>query len=232
MNSFGAELPEAADTISWRKLPSGVERPDFFVRMNLASDKPAIFEQCFETDSPRLMDDPKEPKKETVRIPLASQSVAKPPGANLQSRDAVRIQLPLRQPSTEPSAAPKPPTKAAVLPQFFPAPPPPPVSPPEPAIISTPMPGAVTAAPDSLFPGPKNETARIPLIPEPAAKPAPTVQMKKTQPLVAMPQIAPQGASVALAPAEMANAIPMTICWTLLGVSAVILIIQIWTYFS
>jgi hypothetical protein len=30
----------------------------------------------------------------------------------------------------------------------------------------------------------------------------------------------------------MVNAIPMPICWALLGVSSVILIIQIWTYFS
>jgi hypothetical protein len=203
--------------------------------MNLASDKPAIFEQSFETDSPRLMDDPKEPKKETIRIALPPQPVAKPPGTNTHSRDAVRIQLPLRQPSTQPSAAPKPPTKAAAPPQFFP-PAPSPVSPPEPAaVVSTPMPApapaAVSAAPDSVSSGPKKETARIPLMP----KPAPTVQMKKTQPLVAMPQITPQGASIALAPAEeraMVDAIPMTICWTLLGVSAVILIIQIWTYFS
>jgi hypothetical protein len=208
--------------------------------MNLASDKPAIFEQCFKSNLPSLMADPREPKKETVRIALPPQPIAKPPGANAQSRDAVRIQLPLRQqPSIEPSADPRPPTKAAAPPQFFP-PAPSPVSPPEPAaVVSTPMPApapaAVSAAPDSLSSGPKNETARISLIPEPAARPAPAVQMKKTQPLVAMPQITPQGASVALAPAEgraMVDAIPMTICWTLLGVSAVILIIQIWTYFS
>jgi hypothetical protein len=32
--------------------------------------------------------------------------------------------------------------------------------------------------------------------------------------------------------ARIVDAIPMPLCWTLLGVSTVILIIQIWTYFS
>jgi hypothetical protein len=62
--------------------------------------------------------------------------------------------------------------------------------------------------------------------------------MKKTQPLITMPQITPQRPSIAVTPAEkgegsaMVNAIPMPICWALLGVSSVILIIQIWIYFS
>jgi hypothetical protein len=75
-------------------------------------------------------------------------------------------------------------------------------------------------------------------MPEPPARPAPAVQMKKTQPLIPMPQITPQTAPVAVAPTEkakgnaMMDAIPMPTCWTLLAGSAVILIIQIWTYFS
>jgi hypothetical protein len=56
--------------------------------------------------------------------------------------------------------------------------------------------------------------------------------MKKTQPLIAMPQITPQSASIAVAPTKKGEGMTMPICWTLLGVSAVILIIQIWTYFS
>jgi len=56
--------------------------------------------------------------------------------------------------------------------------------------------------------------------------------MKKTQPLIAMPHVAPQNASIAVEPAQSGDAIPMPICWTLLVVSAVILIIQIWTYLS
>jgi hypothetical protein len=44
-----------------------------------------------------------------------------------------------------------------------------------------------------------------------------------------MPHAAPQSASIALAPAEK-GATPL--CWVLLGISAIILIIQIWTYLS
>ena len=63
--------------------------------------------------------------------------------------------------------------------------------------------------------------------------PVPAVEMKKTQPLIAMPHIAAQRASITVTPAEKGegNAIPMPICWALLGVSTIILIIQIWTYF-
>jgi len=96
----------------------------------------------------------------------------------------------------------------------------------------------VTAAPESVSLGPKKETARVPLMPEPPAMPTPAVEMKKTQPLIAMPHPAPQSASIAVPTTEKAeesatvNAFPMPICWALLGVSTVILIIQIWTYFS
>jgi hypothetical protein len=75
-------------------------------------------------------------------------------------------------------------------------------------------------APDLPPSGPIKETVRIPLR---------TVQMKKTQPLVAMPETAPQNPSIALAPVDK-NAMPLV--WLLLGVSAAILIIQIWTYLS
>jgi hypothetical protein len=56
--------------------------------------------------------------------------------------------------------------------------------------------------------------------------------MKKTQPLIAMPQSMPQSASIAVAPTEKSARVDMSVCWALLGISAVILIIQIWTYFS
>jgi len=87
-------------------------------------------------------------------------------------------------------------------------------------------------------PGPKKETARIAVLPDPRPNASPAVQMKKTQPLIAMPQIALQRTSIAGAAIEKAeesatiSAIPMPVCWALLGASAVILIIQIWTYFS
>jgi hypothetical protein len=101
--------------------------------------------------------------------------------------------------------------------------------------VIAPAAAAVTPAPNSLSSGPKKETARLPLMPEPPSKPLPTIQMKKTQPLIAMPQTAPRSASIAMAPVEnntTVNAIPMPICWGLLGASAIILIIQIWIYFS
>ena len=59
--------------------------------------------------------------------------------------------------------------------------------------------------------------------------------MKKTQPLITMPESIPQSALLTVATKDtsaMIDAIPMPLCWTLLGVSTVILIIQIWNYFS
>jgi len=52
---------------------------------------------------------------------------------------------------------------------------------------------------------------------------------KKTQPLIAMPEVAPQNPPIAVAPAEKTS---MLLYWMLLGFSALILIIQIWTYFA
>ena len=189
------------------------------------------------------MADPNEPEKETVPIPLPPQPVAKP-GTDTRSRETVRIQLPPRQPSNKvPLSSPSEPSVPS-KPSAAPSPTPPPVFSPElPTKIPTPepdpsVPPPVGAAPDLTSLGPKKETARIALMPEPPVRPAPAVQMKKTQPLIPMPQITPQSASIAVAPTEKAkgsatmDAIPMPTCWTLLGVSAVILIIQIWTYFS
>ena len=175
----------------------------------------------FWNQSANLMPDPTEPKKETVRIT--------PPGEDTGSRD----KLPFRPP-TQPSVAPKPPENATPPPQFPSPPPAPPVSSPIPP-TPTPAPAPVSPAPDALHPGLKKETARIPLMPDPVARPAPTVRMKKTQPLIAMPHAAPQKASIAIEPAQsstMAEAVPMPICWALLGASVVVLIIQIWTYLS
>jgi hypothetical protein len=156
------------------------------------------------------MADLNEPKKGTVRIDLPSQSVSKPPSPDTKSRETVRIQLAPRQPSD----------KLPVRPPTEPSPVSMPVSP---------APAPFTPAPDALSSGLKKETARIPLMPDSPAKPLPMVQMKKTQPLIAMPHTAPQSPSIAVASAEKST---MPLCWVLLGVSVVILIIQIWTYFS
>jgi hypothetical protein len=59
--------------------------------------------------------------------------------------------------------------------------------------------------------------------------------MKKTQPLTGMPTAtAPAVTPVAVAPetADIVDQLPMTLCWALVGVSAVILIIQILNYIS
>ena len=52
---------------------------------------------------------------------------------------------------------------------------------------------------------------------------------KKTQPLIAMPNVVSQYPPIAVAPVEKSS---MLMYWMLLGMSALILIIQIWTYFS
>jgi len=156
------------------------------------------------------MTEPNEPKKETTRISVAAEVAEKPPEPNTKSRDTVRIQLPLREPPVHILTEQQPAVQEGGSPQFFQPPQPPPV----------PLNAAVMPAPDLPPSGPVKETVRIPL---------PTDQMRKTQPLVTMPEVAPRNPSIAVA-AEEKN--PMPVLWLLLGVSAVILIIQIWTYLS
>jgi hypothetical protein len=160
------------------------------------------------------MTEPNEPKKETTRISLAPAVAKNPPDPNAKSRDTVRIELPVREPpvpiSTEPQPVSKPGVQEAVPSQFFQPPQPPPA----------PLNASVMPAPDLPSSGPTKETVRIPLR---------EVQMKKTQPLIAVPEVAPQNPSIAVAPVEKN---PTPALWLLLGVAAVILIIQIWTYLS
>jgi len=156
------------------------------------------------------MTEPNEPKKETTRISFAPAAAEKPPDPNTKSRDTVRIQLPLREPPVHVLPEPQPAVQEVVPPQFF--------QPPQTQAV--PAGASVMPAPDLPSSGPIKETVRIPLG---------TVQTKKTQPLVGMPEIAPQIPSVVVAPVEK-NQMPLL--WLLLGVSAVILIIQIWTYLS
>jgi hypothetical protein len=173
------------------------------------------------------MADPNEPKDETIRIDLQPQSVSKSPGPDTKSRETVRIQLGLRQPSdklpfripTEPSPVAEPAAQVLTSAEVFP---PPPLSTQSSPAAQAPVPGALSS-------GPKNETARIPRMPDLPSQSVPAVEMKKAQPLIAMPQVVPKRASIAIAPAEKSA---MPLCWVLLGVSATILIIQIWTYFS
>jgi len=182
------------------------------------------------------MADSNEPKEETIRIDLLPESLSKPAGPDTKSRETVRIQLGLGQPSdklpsripTEPAPVLEPAAQVPTSPEVFPLPPtPPPLSTkPSPAVQA---PAPVTPVLGALSSRPKNETARIARMPDLLSKPLPTVQMKKTQPLIAMPHAASQSASIAVAPAEKSA---MPLCWVLLGISAIILIIQIWTYLS
>jgi len=158
------------------------------------------------------------PNEERVPLESSPDVVVKPPTGNLRSRDTVRIQLPPRPPS------------------------PPPVIPVVSSPRAMPEPVPIVTAHDSTPLQPKNEmarpdvmrelkkeTARVSLVPEPPSKSLPTVQMKKTQPLIPLPEAAARNASISVAPVEQTT-IPMALCWTLLGVSAIILIIQIWMY--
>jgi hypothetical protein len=68
--------------------------------------------------------------------------------------------------------------------------------------------------------------------------------MKKTQPLSTMPEAVAPISHITTVPAAPAPAppavsaeadehpIPMALCWGLLAVSAIVLLVQIWNYFS
>ena len=216
------------------------------------------------------MADPKEPKKETVRITLPPRP-ATPSTAG--GRDTVRINLPVRPPATGGAPAPlqsaggpaparspmvqtplpPAPSRPVSPPPIFPPKTPTPsgASPPAGAVAPAPLMPATSApvppsapeaaaarapSPVSSSPGPKKETARIALLPDPPVRPASSVQMKKTQPLVTMPPAAAPSGELRVATTDtgemVVEAIPMSLCWGLLAVSAVILIIQIWNYFG
>jgi hypothetical protein len=80
-----------------------------------------------------------------------------------------------------------------------------------------------------FFPPPNPPVASKPLSaamrPASASRPS----QKKTQPLIAMPQVARKNPPIGAASEEKSS---MVLYWLLLGLSALILIIQIWTYFS
>ncbi len=163
------------------------------------------------------MAEPDQPKKETVRIELPHPPVTKPPEPGVKPHETVRIQLPVRETGTPPVPSPSPPPPENISsPNFFP--------PPKPPTASRPL--SASVSPPSIPPPsePKKETVRIPLTPEPLRS-----SQKKTQPLIAMPDVLPQNPPIAVAPVEKSS---MLLYWMLLAISALILIIQIWTYFS
>ena len=148
---------------------------------------------------------PNEPKDESVRIDLPFPTAGKSSDPKIKPRETVRIQLPVREPlGKAPVHAP---TEPRNPPSF------------------SPLSASVMPAPESPSSGPKKETARIPLVPDPLPSAG---QMKNTQSVI-MPNVAPRNPSSAIAPAEKK---PMLLYWILLGVSALILIIQIWIYLT
>jgi hypothetical protein len=216
------------------------------------------------------MADQNEPKKETVRITLPPRPAGQPPAPS-SGRDTVRINMParapgsgtaLRPPTPPGAAAPRPPTSQTLVPPApsKPVAPPPvfrknPPLPPSASPSGAPgaarvMPQPPTVAPTApapaatnfaSAPSPKKETARIALLPDPPARPAHKVEMKKTQPLSMMPESSPPVVPIASAPVSVASIassegfieeLPMAFCWALLVAAIVILTIQIWNYVS
>src|SRR6516165_11322290 len=163
------------------------------------------------------MAEPDQPKKETVRIQLPVPPPPTSPQQSVKSREAVSIQLPVHETgnpvvSSSPQSAPKDISST----NFFP--------PPKPPAASRPLSGSVSPPPIPPSLGPKKDTVHIPLVPESLRS-----AQKKTQPLIAMPNVVPQNPPIAVVPVEKSS---MLLYWMLLGISALILIIQIWTYFS
>jgi hypothetical protein len=84
----------------------------------------------------------------------------------------------------------------------------------------------------SIQPGPKKETARISILPRPAAAPVPAVNMTKTQPLLIRPATGVPSVPVMIAPkpADLFDSVPKPYCWALFGLAALIFLIQILNY--
>jgi hypothetical protein len=195
-----------------------------------------------------------EPKKETVRIVLPPRPETRQDPQDGGAKDTARIVLPSQTPAIPPRRLPptiKPPSPARVepaaesptaslrrLPVQAPQSSASPVLQPLPKPVAPdPTPGAMgPAAPGNftgISPSPKKETARIAVLPKPAAVPKPRVNMTKTQPLIMRPtpvvQAAPVIVTTSSAP-DPFDSIPRSLCWLLLGISALIFFIQIWNY--
>jgi hypothetical protein len=157
-----------------------------------------------------------QPKKETVRIQLPEAPVTKPSEPNLKPHETVRIQLPVRETGTPPVPAPSSSATDNISATNF-------VPPLKPPSASRPLSASVRPPPAPVTSAPKKETVRIPLTPEPLRS-----SQKKTQPLIPMPTVVSQNPPIAMAPVEKRS---LLVYWMLLCISALILIIQIWTYF-
>ncbi len=158
------------------------------------------------------MTGPNEPKKETTRIDVQTVRPVRSPEANANERDTLRLPTDIRQPHNQPP-------KEIVAPTFLPS---------ANEQAASPM-FSVDPAPDLPSAGPRKETVRIAPAPGPLLPEIPADQMKKTQPLLAAPAPGSERAAIPVAPAVEKE---MPLLWVVLGGAALILIIQIWIYFS
>ena len=131
-------------------------------------------------------------------------------GPNRSKKETIGIELPVPPPERPPDPKIRLPLREPMDKTPLPLP------------IPTPIPAPVAHAPDSS--GLRKETVCVADMPD-----SPVAETKKTEPLIAMPDVTAQDPSIAAAPAAKNS---MLLWWILLGISAVILIIQIWTYFS
>jgi hypothetical protein len=102
--------------------------------------------------------------------------------------------------------------------------------------VNAPAPSAAPAnAQTGETAAPRKETARLDSPSDPQSQRSSSVEMKKTQPLFTMPE--PTEASVTPVTVTTGTEagvepIPTALCWAVLVISALLLIIQIWNYFS
>ena len=188
-----------------------------------------------------------EPKKETFRINVPVPPETTPLISSVPKQDTTRIRLPERPPTSgvgfvPPPAPPKPSPSApfaSPVSQLRLA-----TSAAPPATGSTGArqtnllsPQADSTSASGVYPGssvqpsPKKEIARIAVQP-PAS---PSINMRKTQPLLTRPDAHAHVAPVTVttsAGADTFDSIPNSVCWSVLGLSALVLLIQIWNYFS
>jgi hypothetical protein len=153
-----------------------------------------------------------EPKKETTRIDVQTVKPVRSPESNANRGDTLRLPANIHPP-------PGPPPEEMVAPNSL-------ASADEPVV--SPM-LSVDPAPDLPSAGPRKETVRIPPAPGPLLPEISAAQMKKTQPLLAAPAPGLERAAIAVAPVVGKD---MPLLWVVLGGAALILIIQIWIYFS
>jgi hypothetical protein len=196
-----------------------------------------------------------EPKKETVRIALPQRAAPKDGGQNGGTKDTARIVLPSRTPVIPPRRVPPAISPATPAPEAASESPVtslrrPPVAPPSPLLRPLPKPPGIIHEPEKATsriappadaptaeaePGPKKETARIAILPKPVVAPKSAVNMTKTQPLIMRPAGTAPASPITVVtsrPVHGLDLIPRSYCWGLLGISAFILLIQIWNYFS